>query len=103
MKNNKVINISDYKKQDDWHKFVKEIEAKWTIDFDKKVKENAHTIPEKISAFIWEHTGKTGYLYIEDGVKFVFYAIYSLLLTVLFGVFLVFCLIGLEKLYILLH
>lgn len=52
MKNNKVINISDYKKQDDWYKFAKEIEAKWTIDFDKEIKENAHTIPEKISVFI---------------------------------------------------
>ena len=90
-----------------WAERVKNIEKEWLIDFDEEIRNNAHSIPEKIAVFIWEHTGKRGYLYIKDSVKGVFYSIYwliSLIFSGIFlGIFLVFLLIGLEKLYMLLH
>ena len=86
-----------------WVVRLKNIEKEWTIDFDEDIRNNAHSIPEKIAVFIWEHTGKTGYLYIEDIVKGVFYSIYFLMSIIFFGIFLVFLLFGLEKLYLFLH
>ena len=86
-----------------WVQRVKNIQKEWTIDFDENIRNNAHSIPEKIAVFIWEHTGKTGYLYIEDSVKGVFYGICSLISLIFSGIFLVFLLIGLEKLYLFLH
>lgn len=86
-----------------WAERMRNIEKEWLIDFDEEIRNNAHSIPEKIAVFIWEHTGKRGYLYIEDSVKSVFYSIYSLISIIFLGIFGVFLLIGLEKLYMLLH
>ena len=105
----KIISFLKHKKNDElepyeqWAERVKNIEKEWLIDFDEGIRNNAHSIPEKIAVFIWEHTGKRGYLYIEDSVKGVFYSIYSLISVIFLGIFGVFLLIGLEKLYMLLH
>ena len=105
----KIIPFLKHKKNDElepyeqWAERVKNIEKEWLIDFDEGIRNNAHSIPEKIAVFIWEHTGKRGYLYIEDSVKRVFYSIYSLISVIFLGIFGVFLLIGLEKLYMLLH
>ena len=86
-----------------WAERMRNIEKEWYIDFDTEIKNNAHSIPEKIAVFIWEHTGKKGYLDIEFTVKTFFYSICSLVSFIFSGILLVFVLIGLEKLYLFLH
>ena len=86
-----------------WAERMKNKEKEWFIDFDEEIRNNAHSISEKIAVFIWEHTGKTGYLYIEDRVKGIFYSVYGFISVIFLGIFGVFLLIGLEKLYLFLH
>ena len=89
--------------QEQWAERIKKIQKEWIIDFDAEIRNNAHSIPEKIAVFIWEHTGKTGYLYIKDNVETFFDFIYVLMSIMFFGISLVFILKGLEKLYLFLH